>query len=716
MGKIKPILQATQSECGLACAAMILNATGCHVTVPDMRKAAPVGRDGLSLRRLRDLLRMYGYEVYVYRFDINTPILTLSVPAVLLWNNNHYVVLKSVKRNHVTIVDPAYGTLILSYDEFNSHASGIALVAKPTSRMPTARRRNSTDYRSFLRPLKDYVAVITIIIATTIFGIVIGLVPAALSAYIMDKYFAEPNLKDIRMLLVFIGLLFLCYATNILAKAFASIILERSLDYRLSSQVFAHLVKLPFAYFYGRPAGDLLLRFSSISNIRDAITTRILPLFVNVFNVFFYLLIIVKISLSYGIALFLLISVVLATVFCFARVGRRLSDEEIQARSKTQSLTIDSLNGIENTKAMGLEMFVASKYDSMLRREMLASTRRNNMDALFGTIVSSISFAAPLVLLAIGFVEFAHGRLTLGTVVGLSALSSSALSPVASMATDFNVILMTRVHISRLVDILGEETEANPSSAIHADSKLDMNSVSFEKVSFRFVGSEKNVISDASFTISRGDHIVIAGATGAGKSTIGRILCMLLKPTEGRVLVDEVDVTEIGSELLRRRIGVVVQGAPASQGTIESNLRMGDDSLSESDIWKALETAELASDIKSMPLGLSTPLGEGGVGLSGGQAQRLVLARALVRKPALLLLDEATANIDPLTEHKILRNIANLSITCIMITHRQSTIRDASKVLFIESGVALGFADPLTLLTECPEFRAFLQISRLEIM
>lgn len=710
MGVLKPILQATQSECGLACAAMILNANGHRVTVPDLRKVAPVGRDGLSLRRLRDVLQSFGCEVHVYRFDVNAPLRKFRAPSVLLWNNNHYVVLKNVRRHRVVIIDPAYGVLSLSHEEFRSHVSGVMLVAVQAKDKPRIRYGRRADYRLFVKPVIANMGMVATIGLATIFGVVLGLIPPALSAFIMDKFFPNPDLVDVRIVAAFIVLLVLCYTFNLMAKSLSSIVLERSLDYNASNSLFDHLFRLPFAYFYGRPTGDLLLRFSSIANIRDAITSRIFPLILNFASVTCYLLVVFGKSRSYGIALTVLISVLLISVMSFVRIGRRLSDEEIQARSKTQSFIIDALNGIENSKAMGLENLTISNYQSVLQREVVASLKRNNVDAILGAFVSAISFASPLILLLVGFLEFSSGHLTLGAVIGLSALSSAALSPVASMATDFNIILMTRVHIGRLVDILGEKTE-EVSSSLKTQTQLKFDSIAFENVSFQFTGAENDVISNANFEITRGDNVVIAGETGAGKSTIGRIVCMLLRPTSGRVLVDGIDVSKISSVDYRSRIGVVVQGAPASQGTIESNLRMGDDSISEADLWEALKVAELAEEIKSMPLGISTPLGEGGVGLSGGQAQRLVLARALVRRPALLLLDEATANVDPRTECKILQNISNLSITCIIITHRRSTILGAGKVLFIKSGSIIGFSDPETLQSSSSDFRSFLNLS-----
>lgn len=709
MARVTPLLQSTQSECGLVCAAMVLNAYGTNVSVPELRKLTPVGRDGLSLKKLRDIFLKFNYQVRVLKVVRDAPIEKLGLPSLLLWNNNHYVVLKRVQRKRVTIVDPAYGTLTLKREDFWEHASGVVLVAAPTADTPKFKKKNKAEYKLFTSLLRGHIKTIITLLAATIFAIGIGLVPPAFSAFVMDNYFRKPDIYDSGTVAAFIGLLALCYCCNLLAKTFASIALERSLDYGLSAHVFMHLVRLPFSYFYGRPTGDLLLRFSSISNIRDAVTSRILPLFLNSFSVICYLAIIFHISPLYGATLLCLIFVVTALVVSFAHIGRRLSDEEIQARSTTQSLTVDVLSGIENSKAMGLEGLLSSTYSAALRREVLASAKRNQADALLGASISTLTFIAPLILLTVGFHEFAGGNLSLGSVIGLSALATSALSPVASMATDFNIILMTRVHVGRLVDILGEKVEHQHAGALSIPD-AGINRISFEDVRFKFEGSETEVIAGASFSVSRGDRIIIAGPTGAGKSTIGRILCLLLTPTGGKVTIDGVDIAAIDKTSVRRRIGVVVQGAPASQGTIETNLRMGDESLSETDLWEALRIAELDEDIRSMQLGLSTPLGERGIGLSGGQIQRLMLARALVRKPSLLLLDEATANIDPMTERNILRNIEQLQITCVIITHRLSTIREATKVLFVKSGRVLGFAAPDSLCEQVPEVRAFLEV------
>ena len=711
MVKVKPILQATQSECGLVCAVMILNAYGSNVTVPQIRKITPVGRDGLNLKKVREIFVAFKFDVHIYRFSDEYLTTNLSYPSILLWNNNHYVILKGVNRKYVTIIDPAYGLITLKHKEFREHASGIILVATPTEQSIRLKKIRATDFKFFFKILYKKLPLFAIIAASTLLGLIIGLVPAALSAFIMDNYFQNPNIGNIYMVIMFILFLFFCYGTNSLARALTSVILERSLDYELSSHIFKHLIQLPFSYFYGRPTGDLLLRFSSISNIRDAVTSRILPLVLNCLNVICYLIIIFMISYAYGLTLLLFIAIILVAVTIFAKLSRRLSDEEIQARSNTQSFTVDALNSIENAKAMGLEDTLSQHYEVALHRELIASTKRNKADSIFGAMISSLTFINPLVMLLVGFVEFSLGNLSIGSVIGLSALSSSALTPVAGMAIDFNIILITQVHVGRLMDILGERVEEKLSDGICLNSD-NLKEIAFKNVYFRFEGADKDVISDANFCIYRGDNIVIAGATGAGKSTIGRILCMLLRPTRGTVSIDGVDVSKIEISSLRAQIGVVVQGSSASQGTIESNLRMGDNNIAEEDLWDALKIVEIDKEINSMPLKLSTPLGERGIGLSGGQIQRLMLARALVRKPLLLLMDEATANIDPLTERKILKNIAGLRITCIMITHRLSSIKHANKVLFIDSGQTLGFDDPSSLRLKCKEFDNLLSSDR----
>lgn len=678
------VMQATQSECGLACASMVLNYFGCEIPMSELRSRQPVGRDGLSLLALKNLLGEYGFQARGVRLVHASDAENLQTPAIVHWDGAHFVVVTSVGKHKVRLVDPATGHRQVSRSEFEASASGACLEVTKTSSSVRRRRPRFALLRymaGYMHNLRSHVW----LLIGAILGIsAITLMPAALTSYVIDEVIPHRLTSVGGSIALGIVLMGVSYLLVTLLRSYVIIRLEKIIDYRGSTELFSHLIRLPYAFFFGRPVGDLLLRFASIAQIRDAFTSRLIPLIIDVSLFATYFLIIASWSSTYATALMVIMVLLAVLVSVYAPIGKRLADMEIQMRSASQSATVDAISGIENVKAMGNEDSLLGTWNSALVGELRSSSLRSRVDAVFSALVGTVSFICAPGLVFLGYQQVIAGQLSLGEMMALNAICMSALSPLTNIGMGLQVLLMTRIHLLRIRDILDEPLEEMNNDGVLVDERI--TSIEFDHVSFAFGGSEHPIVDDVSFKVMEGETIAIVGPTGSGKSTIGRLLCGLLKPTGGTIRVNGIAMDDLFLDSFRRKVGVVSQGVTAAQGNILSNVQSGRPDIDESAAIKALETAALLPDVRRMPLGIYTPLAENGAGLSGGQLQRLVLARAIAHEPDLLILDEATSSVDAATEREILARLQARPMIKLMISHNQSTIMQADRIFRIEQG------------------------------
>lgn len=706
MRRVPLFLQATQTECGLVCSSMIMSYYGTNVPIGALRRKHPVGRDGLSLLDMKTLMTDFGYRCRGMRMNNMAGLFGINCPFIMLWGRAHFIVVTNVTKKHVFFNDPAIGRRRLNIDEFYLNSGKILLEVTPTEKTPKIRRSKQGLKSSAASFITGVGGELTALFGALLAMSIINLLPAGLTAYIVDQMLPHDLKVGPASLIATIALMGFGFFSLNIQRSFLIIRAEKKVDVTGSKMFFNHLIHLPFSFFFGRPVGDLLLRFSSIASIRDALTSRLIPLAIDLLTFVIYFALIVMSSYIYGLTIFIIGGILVIVVASYAPVGKELADVEIQARSASQSMTIDSLTGIENAKAMGQEDSLEKTWSRVFFDEINAAIKREKYDGYFGAFIATIGFIAPIILLTIGVFQVRSGTLSLGQMLALNTISASALAPLSSMGVNAQILLTTGVHLFRIRDVLDEKIEDSSSDAVELNENID--SVEFRDVGFSFEGAKHPVLDHLNFRCEAGRTIAIVGATGSGKSTIGRLLCGLLHPSSGTVLINNKNIDEFDGKSFRRRIGVVSQGVTASQGTIDDNVRAGRDYLNDDDVTDALVAACLWDDIKRMPMGVYTPLGERGTGLSGGQLQRLVIARALVHSPDLILFDEATSNVDVRTEMKIMDAVKERCRILFVITHRVESIMRTDSVLFVKNGVILAEGSPRELLDVVPSFNNFI--------
>ncbi|MEE6272099.1 peptidase domain-containing ABC transporter [Georgenia wangjunii] len=675
-------LQATPTECGLACLAMISSFHGRATTVSEVRRAIDVGRDGASLKQIKDHAQAEGLVVQAVRCPIEH-VPTLPRATLITWTSSHFVVLDRVTSRGVRILDPADGELVVTHEEFAQSYTGVALTFTPGPEFEP-RRRSGLGFRRFVAPYVPRArAKLAGLIALGFVLTAVGAIPALLTKVVVDSLVPAGDVGPIGAMVGISAAFALSYLFTGLLRAELLLWLEKRLDASLMAGILDHLLVLPYRYFQQRSTGDLLVRFSSTAYIRDVLSGRLLPMVIDAVFVVVYLAFIAANSLVYAGLILAVIVIQAVVIAAFAAPARRQAEREMAEMSASQSVLLETIRAVETVKSLGTEDQAYRRWGASFARQLDAGARRTRLDNTLGNLLDSVSYIVPVLMLLLGAVMVINGELSLGTMLALNSLAGMALGPVRSIGMNLQVLQTVRVHLARLRDILDENPEDTHEDMPERELR---GAIDVENVSFRYGDSSPYVLDGIDCRIRAGEFVAVIGPSGSGKSTLARLLLGLLDPSTGQVRYDGVPMDEMKLSYLRRQCGMVTQDSEVTSGSLLSNIRAGREEVSDEDAVAAAQVAALAEDVAAMPMGFDTPLGESGVGLSGGQRQRLAIARAVAGSPKILVLDEATSHLDAPTEQRITEQLERLPVTRVVIAHRLSTVVNADRIILMRGG------------------------------
>jgi ABC-type bacteriocin/lantibiotic exporter with double-glycine peptidase domain len=676
-------LQATASECGLACLTMIYGHFGYYMPMGDLRRHIDTGRDGASMLQLARHARSMGLDATGVRMAQFEPD-AIPLPAIVTWERSHFVVVERADKAGVSVIDPATGRSRLTMTEFRKSFGGTALFFAPTSQF----QKRSQPRLGFLRFLAPFVPStrwpLYSILLLALLVMAFGLLPPALTGYVVDSVVGSDDKSTLSVLAWFVAIFTAAYIASVAFRSELTLWLETRLDGAITSAFVDKLLELPYKFFLVRQTGDILVRAASTTYMRDAFSSRLFLIVTDSLFITFYLVIIgLQSSLFLAILLGGMAIQVVAIVLLTSRI-RTAADKELSEMSNSQSLLLETVYGIETIRSAGLSLEANKRWRESFQAQLHASVTRRRLDNVLTAVLTTISFGLPSCLLLVGALGVLNHEATLGGTLSLIALSGAALAPISALGAGIQALQTAKVHMSRLEDVFGEDSEDTRPEGKTLDFK---GALSLDSVSFRYGDNAPMAVAEVSCTVRSGEFLAIVGPSGSGKSTLARVMIGLMHPTSGVLHFDGVPITELNLASLRQQIGTVVQASTAMSGTIGSNIKFGRADISDADVVWACRVAMLDHDLARMPLGVDTPLGEAGTGLSGGQLQRLALARAIASKPRLLLLDEATSSLDGPTEEAIAENIAlGLSCTRVVIAHRLSTVCRADRIIFMKEG------------------------------
>lgn len=682
------ILQSEIAECGLAALAMVASYFGHQLDMAAMRKRYSADLKGMSLQQLIDQADSLGLASRALQCPIDD-VQKLQTPCILHWDMNHFVVLTKVSGKGIStkfsINDPAAGKRTLKTGEFSKHFTGVCLELTPTKNF---QRKDEKAKMKFTQLWSSMTGLKSGLIKLLGLSLVLQLF-ALMTPYYMQWVVDEVLISFDRPLLTVLAIGFTLVAViSVVTNAVRSwLILRLSslLNMQMGVNLLRHLLRLPMKYFESRHVGDIVSRFGSLAQIRERITTGFIETLVDGLMAITVLIMMAIYSLK--LTALVLCAIALYTIVRLAlyRPLHQATEEMIQASAKEQSNFLENIRGIQTIKLFGNESqrqgIWQNRYAEVINSEIRLGRLNISFDSfnklLFGIEnVLVIYFAATMVM---------ANSLTIGMVLAFIAYKGQLTSRFANLIEQVIQFKMMRLHLDRISDIALTEIEANREGKLvmSPDEHKFKGHLVLENISFSYSDDQASTLNNINLSLSAGESIAITGPSGAGKTTLMKIMLGLLKPSSGRILLDGKDITQLGLKSYRQQIAAVMQDDTLLAGSIADNISFFDSQPNYLKIEQCAHIAAIHSDIANMAMGYNSLVGDMGANLSGGQVQRLLLARALYQAPCILFMDEATSHLDRDNEAIISEQIQHLPITRIMIAHRQETICMAERVFKI---------------------------------
>ncbi|HDR7624976.1 ABC-type bacteriocin/lantibiotic exporter with double-glycine peptidase domain [Bacillus sp. RC242] len=681
MAKVPFIEQMEHSECGLACIAMVLKFYGRHVSLATLREKYGVPKGGTSLYQLMIIGKNYDLEVKGFKAD-KQALQQLSLPAIIHWENKHYVVLEKISRNSIIIVDPAYGRLKIPHKEFDTKYSGYTLSLNPTANFK--KEVGPSHVKFFLAfALSKPNLVVSIVLGSLILQL-FSLVVPWLTTWITDQVIVPKNGEYINVLGYSILMLFLSFQIFSWLRGYLVAKLQTAIDKSLMEKFMHKLFNLPYNFFENRSVGELLFRANSNIYIRQILSTKVISFLIDGILLFTYLYFMFRYSTDMGLSVLVVGVFVFLLLVTSTKISKKLSDKDVSAQSQVQRLLSESINGISDIKVMGLENQVFKDWKDRFHTQLKNAEKRAIWISSVNTTAAAIQFILPIFLLWYSSSQILAGTMTLGGVLGFNALAMAFMTPIISIGSGYGELIYLGSYIQRIYDVMQAKSEREDDGQ---PKPLNLKGdIEFQNVSYQHNYFSEKAVKDISFKVNAGEKVAIVGASGSGKSTLAKLLMGLYTPTEGSIQFDGKDSRNFDITSLRKSMGVVFQEARLFNKSVAENIEAQRKEISKHDVITASQKANIFSEIMKLPLKFDTTVSEFGVNFSGGQRQRIIIARALAAKPSILLLDEATSALDTLSERIIDEQLTCMSCTRIVIAHRLSTVQNADKIIVMNQG------------------------------
>jgi len=680
--------QAEEMDCGAACLAMICRHYGVPMTLGKLRELANVTREGATLESLARVGESLGFTTRGVRCTYEA-LLGFELPLIAHWEGYHYIVVYGISKHHVWVADPGPGFRKMTREEFERGWTGTCLLFTPGADMVqlAASRSPWIRFLGYLKPFKNILA--HLFIATFVIQL-LGVVPPVIIQHILDEVIVHENVSLLHVLIAGLIITNLFTQLTSLIRAFLSNFMIRNMDFAMMAGFLKHALSLPIPFFAKRKTGDIIARFQENQTIRAFLTEATVTTLLNLLMVFIYFTILFLYSTTMTM---LLIAFIIPIMILTAAVTPRIkafARDAFQASTDAESTLMEIIGGAETVKGMGIERPMRLKWEKKYTHSLDVQYRAQRFNIIVGFVSQLFNTGITVTVLWVGANLVMAQQLTIGQLIAFNALMGSVLSPLMGLVQLWNRVHGAGVAMERLGDILEMEPEQKPeelsSRVILPDLRGDFE---FKNLYFRYGGNETPyVLENISFQIESGQLVAIVGQSGSGKTTLAKLLVGFYTPTEGSLLVDGYDLSVVDKEYFRSQIGYVMQSNLLFSGTIAENIASGDENPDRHRIIEVARFADAHGFITNMPLGYEQVVGERGVGLSGGQLQRLCIARALYHDPKLLIFDEATSALDTQSESNILKNMQEIlrGRTGVVIAHRLSTIMRADKILVLYNG------------------------------
>ena len=686
--KVPMIMQMEALECGAACLAMVLAYYDKWIPLEQVRFDCGVSRDGSNMKNVFLAAQHYGLNVHGYRMELDGLKESGSFPCIIHWEFNHFVVLDGFKNGKAVLNDPARGVVQVSMEDFDEAFTGLVLTFAPGENFVPSGKRAST--LAFARKrLKGAAPAVLFVVLTSVITSLFGIINPVMSRIFFDRLLTGlapgwfyPFLTVLALLTAF-QLIVQWAQTVYNLKINGKMAIEGNAGYMWK------VLRLPMDFFSQRMTGDIMQRQGTNASIAGTLVETVAPLALNTVMMLFYLIVMLRYS-----ALMTLVGIASLAVNLFVArylAEKRVNLTRVQMRDmgKLSSATMAGISQTETIRASGAEAGFFRRWSGYQASVNTQQVKYDTLTARVGLIPEFISTASNYLVLFLGVVLAMNNQFTVGMIATFQGFLSSFMQPAMTLVDAGQTIQEMRTEMERVEDVMeypDDPALADGGDEAEADFAKLRGEVELRHVTFGYSRLGEPTVTDFSMHLKPGSRVAVVGASGCGKSTVSKLITGLYQPWEGEILFDGRPAASIPRSVFTGSVAMVDQEIVLFEDTIANNIRMWDESIEDFEVILAARDAQIHDDILQRPGGYQAKLIENGRDLSGGQRQRLEIARVLAQDPSVVILDEATSALDAKTEYELVKAVKDRGITCIVVAHRLSTIRDCDEIIVLEKG------------------------------
>ena len=684
--KVPVVMQLEALECGAACLAMILAYYDKWIPLEQIRSDCGVSRDGSNAKNMLKAARYYGLEAKGYRYEVESLQEEGQFPCIIHWGFNHFVVLNGFKHNKAYLNDPARGEISVDMDTFDEQFTGIVLNFAPgPTYEPSGKQKSMLVFVK--RRLKGSEPAIIFTIVTSIIVALMSVISPGFSKIFIDRLLTQRNPEWTEPFLIFLTVFALIKVLMSIIQVDYSKIINGKMSAVGSTSYMWKVLQLPIDFFSQRMAGDIQSRQYVNASIANTLINILAPIGIDAIMLVVYLIVMLRYNVALTIVgiTALTINMLMSRYISAKRIN--LTRVTLRDQAKLSSTTVSGIEMIETIKSAGAENGFFAKwsgYQASVNSQEVKFSRQEKYLNLFPSFINTLANNTVLIF---GIYLTINGEFTLGMINAFSGYLGSFMSPALSIISAGQSIQEMRTEMERVDDVMDYPCDNIFKKDEEGDdyAKLSGN-VEIKNLSFGYSKLADPFIVDFNMKLEPGKSVALVGGSGCGKSTMSKLISGLQKPWGGEILFDGKPTTQINKSVFVSSLAVVDQDIILFEDTIENNIKMWDDSIEDFEMILAARDAQIHDDIMERPGGYQYKIIEGGKDFSGGQRQRLEIARVLAQDPTIIILDEATSALDALTEYEVVKAIKNRGISCIVVAHRLSTIKNCDEIIVMDKG------------------------------
>ena len=686
--KVPVVMQMEALECGAASLTMILAYYGKWIPLEQIREDCGVSRDGSNAKNILVAARSYGLGAKAYRYNPERLKEVGRFPMIVHWEFNHFIVVDGFKGDKVYVNDPARGTVVMSYEQFDEGYTGICLMFEPTESFePSGKPKSILEFAK--SRLKGASAAVAFVSITTLIGSVCAIILSGFSRVFIDRILTGNDTKWLVPFIIGLSTLAIVQVIAAWIKAIYSFKIDGKMAIVGNMNYMWKILRLPMKFFSQRMAGDIQQRQISNANIAGTLVNTLSPLVLETLMLIFYLFVMIRYS-----PMLTLVGVV--SVIGQIWVSRIISNKRININrvmmrdaGKLAGATVSGIEMIETIKASGAENGFFERWSGYQASVNTQKVRFKKIDSYLGLIPPVLTAFANNIVLILGVYLCITGKFTVGMVMAFQGFLVSFMQPAQKMIDAGQQVQELRTEMERVEDVMKYPTDVDfNDEEIDEDADYDKlsGSVELKNITFGYSRLAPPLIENFSMKLEPGSRVAFVGSSGCGKSTLAKLISGLYQPWEGEILFDGKHIDEINRSVFTGSVAVVDQDITLFEDTIENNIKMWDNTIEDYEVMMAARDAQIHDDIMLREGGYRYKLSEGGRDFSGGQRQRIEIARVLAQDPTIIIMDEATSALDAKTEFDVVNAVKARDITCIVIAHRLSTIRDCDEIIVFDHG------------------------------